>query len=82
MSLNSIFFAVTIPCGAIASGLFFWILARMHRLGHQRSGWPGRDFRLYAIYWHIAPEKGWSRWLLIAAVAFFLFGCGALFFAK
>jgi hypothetical protein len=81
---DAIFLFVTIPCAAISGVLLLWVLARLRRIGYRRSGfnWPHKDFRLYAIYWRVAGEHGWSRWPLIAAGGFFFMGFAALLFSK
>jgi hypothetical protein len=79
---ETIFWFVTIPCSAVSGVLAFWVFARLSGVGYHWSGWPHKDFRLYAIYWRIATEHGWSRWPLIAAGGLFLVGCAALLFSK
>jgi hypothetical protein len=81
MSIDAIFWAVTVPCGAIANGLAFWIFARLRKIGITRRWWKGEDFRLYGIYWRVAAEHGWSRWPLVAAGGLFAVGCAALLLA-
>jgi len=72
MSSPIIFLLIVIPCAATATVFAILILVRVGRLGYHRTGWPARDFRLYAVYWREAPKRGWSRWPLIGAAAFFL----------
>ena len=81
MNIMKMFVFVTIPCGAIANVLSYWIFARLRSVGHPRLQW-GMDPELYRLYWQIAPQHGWSRAPLLWMHAIFWGGCGALFFAK
>ena len=70
MSSPIIFLLIVIPCAATVFAIL--ILVRVSRLGYHRTGWPARDFRLCAFYWHEAPKHGWSCRPLIGAAVFFL----------
>lgn len=61
------FWVVSIPLAAIANVLAFQIFARLESLGYRRRWWRMEDFRLYKLYWKLAPEQGWSRMPLIVA---------------
>ena len=75
------FWAVGVPCAGIANVLAFWIFARLGSIGHARHWWRMEDFRLYRLYWKLAPEHGWSRMPLIAAGGFFLLAVASVFLA-
>ena len=66
--------------GGLANGLAFLVLHRMDSAGYDVGiwRWP-RDFKLYFEYWRIAPDKGWSRFALVAAVLCFLGAAVCLF---
>jgi hypothetical protein len=69
-------------CAGIANFLAFWVFARLDSIGHPRHWWRlGEDFRLYRLYWKLAPEHRWSRVPLIAAASFFLVAGAGLFLA-
>jgi hypothetical protein len=72
------FWTVSIPCAGVANVLAFWIFARLHSIGYTRHWWRMEDFKLYKLYWELAPEHGWSRLPLIAAGGFFLIACAVL----
>lgn len=57
----------------------FLVLHRMESAGYEVGlwRWPGWDFRLYSEYWRIAPQKGWSRWMLSGFLV--CFGLAAAF---
>jgi hypothetical protein len=52
------------------------VFARLQPLGYERHWWRMEDFRLYRLYWHLAPAHGWPRWPLTVSFGCFL-GCGA-----
>jgi len=64
----------------MASSLAFLVLHRMDSAGYDIGiwRWP-RDFKLYSEYWRIAPDEGWSRFVLVAAVLCFLLAAVCLF---
>lgn len=59
-------FGMAMLFGGFANSLAFLVLHRMESAGYEVGlwRWPGKDFRLYSEYWRIAPQKGWSRWML------------------
>ena len=61
------FWAIAIPLGAVANLFAFQIFARLETLGYGRCWWRMEDFRLYKLYWKLAPQHGWSRMPLVAA---------------
>jgi hypothetical protein len=66
--------------GGLANSLAFLVLHRMDSAGYDVGIWRWtRDFKLYAEYWRIAPDKGWSRFALIAAVLCFLLAAAFFF---
>ncbi len=70
---NLLFFAIAMFFGLVANAAAFLVLEGMETLGWSRTGWVGRDFQMYAAYWRIAPQKGWSRVAhLLVPVAFVL----------
>jgi hypothetical protein len=76
------FWAVAIPCAAIANFFAFQIFTRLESAGYPRRWWRMEDFRLYKLYWKLAPEHGWSRTPLIAAgVCFVIVAVAVLLFA-
>jgi hypothetical protein len=75
------FWAISIPCGWIANVLALWIFARLDSVGHPRHWWRSEDFRLYRLYWKVAPANGWSRLPLIAAASSFMIAVVAAFLA-
>jgi len=76
------FWAVAIPVGVIANFLAFQIFTRLESVGYSRRWWQMEDFRLYKLYWKIAPEHGWSRTPLIAAgICFVIAAAVVLLFA-
>jgi len=82
MTMDRIFWTICFPCGLAATLLAFWIFARMKRVGYERRLFCVRsDLNLYRSYWHIAPEKHWSRApiigmgvLVVIAIAALVFG--------
>ena len=66
-----LFLLVSVPCAGIANLLAFRIFARLREAGIKRRWWKNEDFRLYKIYWELAPARGWPRRTLIAAACFF-----------
>jgi hypothetical protein len=66
--------------GGLANSLAFLVLHRMDSAGYDVGiwRWP-KDFKLYSEYWRIAPNKGWSRFTLVAAVLCFLLAAVCLF---
>jgi hypothetical protein len=73
MSIRLPFFAAAMVLGALANGLAFFVLGRMHSLGHRIGVWrTRRDVALYREYWRVAPSRNWSRAPLIVALLSFL----------
>jgi hypothetical protein len=72
-------FGTAMLFAGLANSLSFVVLHRMDLAGFKVGiwRWPGRDFKLYAEYWRIAPLKGWSRWAL--AGSFLSFGLALVF---
>ena len=66
--------------GGLANSLAFLVLHRMDSAGYDVGlrRWP-TDFKLYSEYWRIAPDKGWSRFALVAAALCFLLAATCLF---
>lgn len=73
ISATVISFGMMCLFGGLANSLAFFVLHRMDSAGYDVGiwRWP-RDFKLYAEYWRIAPQKGWSRLTLGGAVFCFL----------
>ena len=80
ISARVVSFGMMCLFGGLANSLAFLVLHRMDSAGYDVGiwRWP-RDFKLYAEYWRIAPEKGWSRFALIAAVLCFSLAAAFLF---
>ena len=78
---------VAIPFGAVclfgglAHSLAYVVLHRMetagYQVGHRR--WFFKDLKLYSEYWRIAPNEGWSRFMLGGAILCFLLAALFLF---
>ena len=68
-------------CTAIANLLTFEIFNRLESLGHLRRWWRMEDYKLLRLYWKLAPDHGWPRSPLIAAVGLMLIAFAALLLA-
>ncbi len=73
--------AVTMLFAGIANAFAFWVFARLDSAGYPRRWWRMEDFRLYSVYWKLAPKQGWSRLPLIGAGAALLIAGTALLIA-
>jgi hypothetical protein len=76
-----LFWLISVPCAGIANLLAFRIFARLKEAGIERRWWRHEDFRLYRLYWKLAPTRGWPRQTLIAAACFFGVGGAAMLVA-
>jgi opacity protein-like surface antigen len=76
--LFAVLFALAMGSATAANLVAFQAFARLESLGYGRRWWKMKDFRLYRLYWQLAPRHGWPRWPLATAFATF-FACGAAF---
>jgi hypothetical protein len=69
-----VLFGFAMLCGGFANSLAFHILDRMDEAGYEVGYWRWfwQDLKIYSEYWHIAPQKGWSRFALAGALFCFL----------
>jgi hypothetical protein len=69
-----VLFGFAMLFGGLANGLAFHVLDRMDEAGYEIGyrRWLRQDLRVYAEYWRIAPQKGWSRSVLTGALLCFL----------
>lgn len=67
------FFLAAMPFAALASICAFRVLYRMHIIGFSVGIWRTlrKDLALYRGYWNIAPNRNWSRLVLIVGVVSF-----------
>lgn len=80
MSATAVSFGLMCLFGGLANSFAFRVLHRMDSAGYEVGIWRWtRDFKLYAEYWRIAPDKGWSRFTLIATVLCFLLAAVCFF---
>jgi hypothetical protein len=75
------FWAVAMACAGITNALALWIFTRLAAVGYPRRWWRMEDFKLYKLYWKLAPEHGWSRMPLLASGVSLLIAGAALFLA-
>src|SRR6187399_1745264 len=78
---NMVVLATALLFAGIANSLALLIFHRMNSIGFEVGiwRWPGQDLRLYAEYWRIAPDRGWSRWVLTGAMLCFISAAAFLF---
>ena len=76
-----VFWLISLPCAAIANILAFRIFDRLREAGIERRWWKNEDFRLYKLYWKMAPDHGWPRGTLVVAACFFAVGGAAVLLA-
>jgi hypothetical protein len=72
------FWAIAIPLGAVANLFALQIFSRLESVGYPRRWWRMEDFRLYKLYWKLAPEHGWSRMPLVAVGLCFVSAAAAV----
>jgi hypothetical protein len=72
-SVAEMLFGSAMLLAGVANSLAFLVFHRMHLAGYEVGiwRWPGKNFKLYAAYWRIARERGWSRWVLTGVVLSF-----------
>jgi len=59
---------------AFANILAFQAFDRLETLGYKRRWWKLEDFKLYRLYWQLAPKYGWPRWPILIAGCCFAIG--------
>jgi hypothetical protein len=69
-----VFFGSAMFFGGLANSLLCRVLHRMEVAGYAVGYWRWftKDLKLYSEYWRIAPQKGWSRFVLYGAFCCFL----------
>jgi hypothetical protein len=75
-----VFFGVSMFFAGLANSLSCLVLYRMEVAGYGLGYWRwfAKDLKLYSEYWRIAPEKGWSRFVLGGAMLCFLLAAAFL----